>query len=84
MQDILGLVSIYNVGYPRFELLEDEKLKKNVRSVLWIPRCDNKNPDASSFLKLIWPILTFLKTILSKTYLQTSSKDDCNLLSQVY
>ena len=63
MQDILGLVSIYNVGYPRFELLEDEKLKKNVRSVLWIPRwtSDNKNPDASSFLKLIWPILTFFE-----------------------
>jgi hypothetical protein len=58
-----GSVSIHNVGYPRFQLINQIKSKDNSRSVLWIPRwtVDNTNPDSSSFLDMIWPLLEFFE-----------------------
>ena len=59
----LRLVTIHNLGFPRFELIKRNNLKSMPKKVLWISRwtLDSYNPDRSTFLKNIWPLLNFFE-----------------------
>ena len=66
IQIFFGLTSVYNIGYPRFELLSSNSTcftKKSIVNILWTPRWtfDNNSIDKSSFLDYFELFIDYFK-----------------------